>query len=168
VSRVFAPAIALLLVASVALAACATGSAGTSSATGNPGGAAAHTSAPPGGPALTLAGHLSGCTPAPLTSSDITSPGLATHPSVLAVASSAATCSLRGRTAVILTFADTRDRHRANTELASVDAYYATGTTGGTPWSAAPEQISAVSGGQSIVQDAALALHGLIQRGAAH
>lgn len=164
--RAFGAVTALLLGASVVLTGCANASHGTASAAA--GGAPAHTAAPPGGAALTLAGHLSGCAPAPLTSNDITSPGLATHPSVLAVASAAATCTLRGRTAVILTFANTLDQHRANTALAGVDAYYATGTTGGLPWSAAPEQIGAVSGEQSIVQDVALALHGLIQRGAAH
>ena len=159
--RVFAPLTALVLCASLALTGCANASNGTAA-----GGATAHAASPPGAQALTLAGRVPGCTPAPLSSSDITSPGLATHPTVLTMSSAAATCTLRGRTAVILTFASLGIQRRANTTLARVDAYYATGTAGGTRWSVAPEQISAVSGEQSIVQDVALALHGLIQRGA--
>jgi hypothetical protein len=86
---------------------------------------------------------------------------------VLTLAASAATCTLRGRTAVILTFTTAADQRRANAELARVDAYYAVGTTSGDRWSAAPEQVTAPSGEQSIVQDVALALRGLIQRGLA-
>jgi hypothetical protein len=178
VTRAHRSAIVALLGASVVLTACAGRGNASSGASSDPtaarssaGSGAAASGAPAqpavrgGDRALLLASKVSGCSPAPLNSTDSTAPGLATHPAALALAASAASCTLRGRTAVILAFTTASDQRRANSELARVDAYYATGTTAGTRWSAAPEQIAAVSGQQSIVQDVALALRGLIETG---
>lgn len=153
----------LLIVAAATLTACSTGSPSTAPASPaqGPGASSGHAQLPPPEPAAALASQVPGCSPAPLGTADASSPGLAAIPSLLRDASSAATCTLRGRTAAILTFARARDQSRAAALLRRVDAYYA----GGRNWLAAPEQTAASAGEQSVVQDVALALRGTVSQG---
>ncbi len=111
--------------------------------------------------AATLAKRVPGCTPQPVRAGDSTAPGFARVPGVFTTAASAATCTLRGRTVVIFTFADQQQQARNEADLARVDAFFAAGNG----WTAAPEDISEPVGQQSVVQGVALTLHGRIEFG---
>lgn len=112
---------------------------------------------------MVLAERVPGCSPRTRTATgaDLASAGLAPAAASVRQASSAATGTLRGRTAIILTFTNARAQADAVAALRRVDAFYASGRG----WVAAPEQINSTSGEQSIVQDVALALHDLVDPG---
>lgn len=127
------------------------------------GDAAGH-AADAGQSAITLAERVPGCaatairTRAALAS---TAPRLAGNPKVFAAASSAATCTLRGNTAVILAL-PTRDRlSEVAAVLHRIDAFYAVGTD----WAAAPATAAASAVEESMSQEYALALRGRIVEG---
>ena len=103
-------------------------------------------------------------------------PGCAAHPvsvsepirglpvrTLFRLADSAATCSLRGRSAELLTFAGPTAQAATEARLRRDVAYYARGTG----WVAVPVDLSEPVGQQSVVQDFALALSGQIVIGAA-
>lgn len=110
--------------------------------------------------AAALARQITGCNP------HVLSPHTAANrlhlPGTRAIVSTAS-CTLRGRTAIVLTFTSRGDQAAINTELSGRVAYYATGTG----WSAAPTDTSERVGQQSVVQDVALALGGLVETGGA-
>lgn len=107
--------------------------------------------------AAALARQITGCHPDALTPHTA---GQRLHlPDARGVAS-AASCTLRGRTALVLTF--TRAAQAAvEARLRDRVAFYATGPS----WSGAPTDTSERVGQQSVVQDVALALGGLVETG---
>ena len=108
--------------------------------------------------AAALARQITGCHPVPLT------PRTAAQRLHLPAArdlGSAASCTLRGRTALVLTFTSRTSQAAVEAELRDRVAYYATGPG----WSAAPTDTSERVGQQSVVQDVALALGGLVETG---
>lgn len=102
-----------------------------------------------------LAARVPGCTPQPLSVPAAANRLGLTRPTQ---ASAAAACTLRGLTAIILSFATAADQAATDRQLATRVTYYTTGTG----WSAAPTDTSEPVGQQSVVQDIALALHGTI------
>lgn len=108
--------------------------------------------------AAALARQITGCQPHTLT------PPAAAQRLHLPAArdlGSAASCTLRGRTALVLTFTSRTSQAAVEAELRDRVAYYATGPG----WSAAPTDTSERVGQQSVVQDVALALGGLVETG---
>jgi hypothetical protein len=91
-----------------------------------------------------------------------TSLGLPQVRRLLADAGSAATCTLQGRTALLVTYANRQQESTAATVADRMTAYFASGPG----WLALPVDLSEPVGQQSVVQDVALALHGMIQVGA--
>jgi hypothetical protein len=108
--------------------------------------------------ATALARRITSCRPQPLTPQTAAGRLRITDSHDIA---SAAACTLRGRTALILTFADQPRQAAAEAELRDRVAYYAAGPG----WSAAPTDTSEPVGQQSVVQGVALALGGRIETG---
>jgi hypothetical protein len=110
--------------------------------------------------ATALARQVTGCDPHPL--SRHSAAQRLRLPDARDVASAVA-CTLRGRTALILTFTGRAEQGAVEGQLRDRVAYYATGPG----WSAAPSDTSERVGQQSVVQDVALALGGLVETGGA-
>ncbi len=91
-----------------------------------------------------------------------TAPRLARHPQVFAAASSAAACTLRGRTVVLLAFTSRSHLSEAEAVLHRIDAFYAVGAD----WVAAPTRVTASAIEESMSQEYAFALHGRMAVGA--
>jgi hypothetical protein len=162
-ARAAATAINVLLLALTA--ACASDSRGAAAAvrTSAPTAAASAPPRPVVGyhiTAATLARRISGCDPQPLRpGAAVLRPRLTDFRDLY----SAASCTLRGRTALILTFNRRAEQAAVAPQLRDRVAYYATGPG----WVAAPTDTSERVGQQSVVQDVALALGGLVETGGA-
>ena len=113
---------------------------------------------------MALAGRVPGCAATAIrTRAELaaTAPRLARNPQVFAAASSAAACTLRGNTAVLLAFPTHERLSHATAVLLRIDAFYAVGAG----WAAAPAGMTASAVEESVSQEYALALHGRMAEG---
>lgn len=161
--RAAAAAVATLLVGLTAGCASTSAADGAKHQTSSPRPAAPAAQSPVSGyhtTAAALARQITGCAAGPLT------PRTAAQRLHLPAArdlASAASCTLRGRTAIVLTFTSRAGQAAVDAELRDRVAFYATGPG----WSAAPTDTSERAGQQSVAQGVALALGGLVATGGA-
>lgn len=132
----------------------------TSSTTGPS--AASSQTADYGRSARALAAAVPGCAARPISRAAAKGDGLVAARTVFAHARSAVSCSLQGRSAVLLTFDNPAAQAAAQDPLYPRLAFYAAGAG----WVVVPLDVSEPVGEQSIVQDFALALAGHIVIGA--
>ena len=116
-----------------------------------------------GATAQRLAARVPGCAErdvdVPTAGTDL---GLPHGQRLITRASSAATCTLQGRTALLLSYSSRHDEAAAAAAAHEMTAYFASGPG----WLAVPLDLSEPIGQQSVVQDIALALAGSIRIGA--
>lgn len=118
---------------------------------------------PYGAPAQQLAARVPGCVPhAVSVRTGAIELRLPRARRLFAHARSAATCTLQGRTALLLSYPNVHSEAVAAGASYAITAYFAAGRG----WLAVPVDLSEPVGQQSVVQDIALALGGQIRIGA--